>query len=282
MELEFSKMHGLGNDFVVIDGISQTLPESGPPVSADRLRRLADRNFGIGFDQLLLVQPGPDADVDFRYRIFNSDGSEVNQCGNGARCFARFVRNRGLTSKHDIRVATAAGIIELHVTDDDQVTVNMGEPRWRPAEIPFNADQESDTYILVAGGQGYEVSSVGLGNPHCVLLVGSIAQAPVATVGPLLESHEEFPERVNVGFMEIIDRSHVRLRVFERGAGETLACGSGACAAVVCGQRRGLLDEHVTVDLPGGSLRISYSGNGGILMTGPAAHVYDGRFSVEE
>ena len=281
MQLEFSKMHGLGNDFVVIDGVSQALPSAGPPLPLAQLRRLADRHFGIGFDQLLLVQPASQG-ADFRYRIFNADGSEVNQCGNGARCFARFVRDRGLTDKHQIQVETAAGTIELQVTDDDLVTVNMGAPRWQPVDIPMQAAAESDTYVVVAGNQGYEVSAVGLGNPHCVLLVESIARAPVATVGPLLESHELFPERVNVGFMEVVDRQHIRLRVFERGAGETLACGSGACAAVVCGQRRGLLDDQVEVTLPGGTLNISYSGEGGILMTGPAAHVYDGRFNVEE
>lgn len=281
MQLEFTKMHGLGNDFVVIDGVSQPLPDSGPPLPVAQLRKLADRHFGIGFDQLLLVQPASQG-ADFRYRIFNSDGSEVSQCGNGARCFARFVRDRGLTDKRHIQVETAEGMIELHVTNDDLVTVDMGAPRWQPADIPLLADREADTYVLVAGGQGYEVSAVGLGNPHCVMLVENIATAPVATLGPLIESHEMFPERVNAGFMEVVSRHQIRLRVFERGAGETLACGSGACAAVVCGQRRGLLDDEVEVTLPGGTLTIRYIGEGGILMTGPAAHVYDGRFNVQE
>lgn len=280
MQLRFSKMHGLGNDFMVMDGIRQPLPADGLPMPAARIRQLADRHFGIGFDQLLVVQPALAEGVDFRYRIFNADGSEVSQCGNGARCFARFVREQGLTDKHDIRVETASGQMTLHVTDDEQVTVNMGPPRWQPADIPLRADSEADTYVLIAGQQGYEVSAVGLGNPHCVLLTEDIATAPVASVGPLLESHADFPERVNVGFMQVVSRDHIKLRVFERGAGETLACGSGACAAVVCGQRRGLLDEHVRVDLPGGTLRVHYSGRDGILMTGPATHVYDGSVSA--
>lgn len=280
MTLQFTKMHGLGNDFMVIDGVRQNLPSSGLPLSAERIRALADRHFGIGFDQLLVVQPAQSQDVDFRYRIFNADGSEVNQCGNGARCFARFVRDQGLTDKDTIRVETASGQMTLNLTDDGQVTVDMGAPRWAPGDIPLNADEEADTYFLVAGQQAFEVGAVGLGNPHCVLLVENVDNAPVETVGPLLESHADFPERVNVGFMQIVDRGHIRLRVFERGSGETLACGSGACAAVVVGQRRGFLDATVQVDLPGGSLSICYPGHDGILMTGPAAHVYDGRIEI--
>src|SRR5690606_2079146 len=272
----FTKMHGLGNDFVVLDGIRQSLPGDGLPLPAEQIRRLADRHFGIGFDQLLVVQPARQSGVDFRYRIFNADGSEVNQCGNGARCFARFVREQGLTELHDIRVETAAGQMTLHSTDDGQVTVNMGAPRWAPADIPMNAKAEADTYLLVANNNAYEVGAVGLGNPHCTLLVENVDSAPVESVGPLLESHPDFPERVNVGFMQIVDRAHIRLRVFERGSGETLACGSGACAAVVCGQKRGLLDDTVEVALPGGTLRIHYDGSNGILMTGPASRVYDG------
>jgi diaminopimelate epimerase len=280
MTLQFSKMHGLGNDFMVIDGVRQNLPASGLPLPAERIRALADRHFGIGFDQLLVVQPASASGVDFRYRIFNADGSEVNQCGNGARCFARFVRDQGLSDKNAIRVETAAGQMTLQLTDDGQVTVDMGAPRWAPADIPLNADSEADTYFIVAGKQAFEVGAVGLGNPHCVLLVENVDTAPVESVGPLLESHPDFPERVNVGFMQIVDRGHIRLRVFERGSGETLACGSGACAAVVVGQRRGFLDDTVQVDLPGGSLSIHYSGHGGILMTGPATHVYDGRIDI--
>jgi diaminopimelate epimerase len=277
MTLQFSKMHGLGNDFMVIDGVRQNLPATGLPLPAERIRTLADRHFGIGFDQLLVVQPASSAGVDFRYRIFNADGSEVNQCGNGARCFARFVRDQGLTDKDSIRVETAAGQMTLNLTGDGQVTVDMGAPRWAPPDIPLNAVEQADTYLIVAGKQAFEVGAVGLGNPHCVLLVENVDTAPVEGVGPLLESHPDFPERVNVGFMQIVDRGHIRLRVFERGSGETLACGSGACAAVVVGQRRGFLDDTVQVDLPGGSLSICYTGQGGILMTGPAAHVYDGR-----
>ncbi|MBF5055189.1 diaminopimelate epimerase [Alcanivorax sp. 521-1] len=281
MRLRFTKMHGLGNDFMVVDGLSQPLPEDGPPLSEADLRRLGDRHFGVGFDQLLVVQPPRHEGVDFRYRIFNSDGSEVSQCGNGARCFARFVRDQGLTRKHEIRVETAEGLMTLKVTDDGLVTVDMGAPRWAPAAIPFQADAEADTYILVAGQNAYEVSAVGLGNPHVVLLVENVNTAPVATLGPELERHERFPERVNAGFMQILNRREIRLRVFERGAGETLACGSGACAAVVCGQRRGLLDATVTVHLAGGTLQVHYDGHGGIRMTGPASRVYDGEIDVE-
>lgn len=280
MTLQFSKMHGLGNDFMVIDGVRQNLPASDLPLPAERIRALANRHFGIGFDQLLVVQPAAAPGVDFRYRIFNADGSEVNQCGNGARCFARFVRDQGLTDKDSIRVETASGQMTLILTDDGQVTVDMGAPRWAPKDIPLNADEEADSYFIVSGKQAFEVGAVGLGNPHCVLLVENVDTAPVESVGPLLESHPDFPERVNVGFMQIVDRSHIRLRVFERGSGETLACGSGACAAVVVGQRRGFLDDTVQVDLPGGSLSIRYTGQGGILMTGPAAHVYDGRIEI--
>ena len=217
---------------------------------------------------------------DSRYRILNADGSEVSQCGNGARCFARFVRDHGLTDKAEIVVETADGQMTLTVTDDEQVTVDMGAPRWAPEAIPLIAKGEQDTYFLVAGNNAYEVGAVGLGNPHCTLLVENVDTAPVDTVGPLLESHEQFPERVNVGFMQIVSRNEIRLRVYERGAGETLACGSGACAAVVIGQRRGFLDQDVTVHLPGGTLQIHYSGQGGIRMTGPASHVYDGSIDV--
>lgn len=281
MKLRFSKMHGLGNDFMVLDGIRQSLPVDGLPLPAAQIRHLADRHFGIGFDQLLVVQPALTAGIDFRYRVFNADGSEVSQCGNGARCFARFVREQGLTDQHDIRVETAAGEMTLHVTDDEMVTVNMGAPRWSPLAIPLNAKAEADSYLVLANNNAYEVGAVGLGNPHCTLLVESIDTAPVSTVGPALESHPDFPERVNVGFMQILSRDHIRLRVYERGAGETLACGSGACAAVVIGQRRGFLDDSVRVELPGGSLNITYRGEGGILMTGPATHVYDGHIMVD-
>nr|WP_202802665.1 diaminopimelate epimerase [Alcanivorax hongdengensis] len=278
--MRFTKMHGLGNDFMVIDGINQPLPETGLPLPAAEIRRLGNRHFGVGFDQMLIVQPAQGPEADFRYRILNADGSEVSQCGNGARCFARFVRDAGLTDKQEIVVETAAGQMTLTVTGDEQVTVDMGAPRWAPADIPMTAKAEADSYIVVSGHQAWEVGAVGLGNPHCTLLVENVDQAPVETVGPLLESHEQFPERVNVGFMQVVSRSEIRLRVYERGAGETLACGSGACAAVVIGQRRGLLDSQVTVHLPGGPLQISYDGEGGIRMTGPASRVYDGSINV--
>ena len=281
MTLRFTKMHGLGNDFMVVDGIRQPLPEDGPPLPVERIRQLADRHFGIGFDQMLVVQPARQADVDFRYRIFNADGSEVSQCGNGARCFARFVREQQLTDAHDIRVETAAGNMTLHVTDDEQVTVDMGKPRWAPADIPLNRDAEAESYHLEVGGQQHEVLAVGLGNPHCVLLVEDVSKAPVATLGPLLESHGDFPERVNVGFMQVLDSGHINLRVFERGSGETLACGSGACAAVACGQRRGLLDQQVRVSLPGGHMQVTLTDSGHLLMTGPATHVYDGEIALD-
>lgn len=274
MSLRFTKMHGLGNDFVVIDAINQSLPQSGLPFPLATLQRLGDRHLGIGFDQLLIVQP--DNDADFRYRIFNSDGSEVSQCGNGARCFARFVHDKGLTDKRDIRVMTAAGPLLLQLQDDGQVCVDMGAPRWAPAEIPLDQPNEADLYNIELDGQTYQLGAVGLGNPHCLLRVDDIDEAPVEQLGPQLESHPLFPERVNVGFMQVVDRQQVRLRVFERGAGETQACGSGACAAVVIGQRQGWLDTSVRVDLPGGSLHIDYAGSGGIQMTGPTATVYDG------
>ncbi len=280
MNLRFTKMHGLGNDFMVIDGINQPLPENGLPFPADEIRRLGSRHFGVGFDQMLIVQPAQ-GEADFRYRILNADGSEVSQCGNGARCFARFVREHGLTQKQDIVVETAAGQMTLSVTDDEQVTVDMGAPRWAPDAIPMTAKGEADSYFLVSGTQAWEVGAVGLGNPHCTLLVENVDTAPVESAGPLLECHEQFPERVNVGFMQVVSREEIRLRVYERGAGETLACGSGACAAVVIGQRRGWLDNAVTVHLPGGSLHIEYHGEGGIRMTGPASHVYDGSIDIK-
>lgn len=272
MQIRFSKMHGLGNDFVVLDGISQSLPD----LTTAQIARLADRHFGIGFDQLLIVERPQSAAAEFHYRIYNADGGEVSQCGNGARCFARFVQEKGLTQNSTIQVDTAAGRIVLQLQDDRQVRVDMGAPRWQPASVPLLAEREADTYAVTADGQVYEFGAVGLGNPHCTLLVDDVDTAPVGKLGPWLESHPLFPERVNVGFMQVLDRRQVRLRVYERGTGETLACGSGACAAVVIGQRRGLLDETVQVELPGGRLGITYNGSGGILMTGPATFVFDG------
>lgn len=270
--MQFSKMHGLGNDFMVVDAVTQNVF-----FSPETIRRLADRHLGVGFDQLLVIEPPYDPELDFHYRIFNADGSEVSQCGNGARCFARFVRLKGLTNKRDIRVSTSNGRMVLSVTDDDTVQVNMGEPQFEPAQIPFRANKPEKTYIMRVEGETILCGVVSMGNPHVVIQVKDIDTAPVASLGPLIESHERFPERANVGFMQVINRQHIRLRVFERGAGETRACGSGACGAVAVGIQQGVLDEQVRVDLPGGRLDIAWSGpNTPLLMTGPATHVYDG------
>ncbi len=272
MRLEFTKMHGLGNDFLVLDLVSQRAR-----LDAATIRRLADRNFGVGFDQLLIVEPPQQPDVDFRYRIFNADGSEVSQCGNGARCFARFVRDRRLTRKDNLRVETASGIIELQVTDNGWVTVDMGRPRLEPAAVPFDAAAEALTYPLEVNGESVQIAAVSMGNPHAVLRVDSVDTAPVATLGPAIESHPRFPARVNVGFMQVINRKEIRLRVYERGTGETLACGTGACAAAVAAMRWGLVDRAITVHLPGGELQIEWPDDqASVHMTGPTARVYDG------
>lgn len=278
MRIEFTKMHGLGNDFMVIDLVSQRLT-----LSSETVRKLADRNFGIGFDQLLVVEPPSRPEVDFRYRIYNADGSEVAQCGNGARCFARFVRDRRLTRKNHLVVETANGIIELNVTPDGWVTVNMGAPRLEPAEIPFSAPARAVSHGVDVNGENIELTTVSMGNPHGVLLVSDVDTAPVSTLGPALERHARFPEKANIGFMQPLDRNNIRLRVFERGTGETLACGTGACAAVVAGRLRGLLDEDVRVFLPGGELQISWKGEGHpVMMTGPVAKVFDGVVRLNE
>ncbi|MDP2573022.1 diaminopimelate epimerase [Vibrio penaeicida] len=275
MHFHFSKMHGLGNDFMVVDCITQNVF-----FSPDLIRRLADRYTGIGFDQLLVVEAPYDPETDFHYRIFNADGSEVEQCGNGARCFARFVRMKGLTNKHAIGVSTKKGKMVLNIEDGDQVTVNMGEPVFEPSKIPFKAKQKEKTYILRADDQTLFCGAVSMGNPHVVTVVDDISKADVDNLGPLLESHERFPERVNAGFMQVVSRNEVNLRVYERGAGETQACGSGACGAVAVGIVQGLLDEEVTVHLPGGDLKIRWQGPGKPLyMTGPATHVFDGQLS---
>ena len=273
MRIRFSKMHGLGNDFVVIDAISQSVR-----LTPEKIRQLADRHFGIGCDQVLLVEVPSQPNVDFRYRIFNCDGSEVENCGNGARCFAVFVRERRLTGKRVIKVETAGGIIELRVQDDEQVSVNMGVPRLLPEKIPFVAEQQAITYPLDVAGQECSISAVSMGNPHAVMLVDDVNTAPVAQLGPLVENHPRFPARVNAGFLQIVSRDEVKLRVYERGAGETLACGTGACAAVVSGRLRGLLNETVKVNLPGGSLTIRWAGEGQpVIMTGPAVTVFHGQ-----
>ena len=276
MELTFTKMHGLGNDFVVIDATSQPIN-----LTMEQIRLLADRRLGVGCDQVLLVEPPAQAEVDFTYRIFNADGSEVEQCGNGARCFAHYVRDKGLTRKDQIPVATAAGVITLYVEADGQITVDMGVPIFEPAEIPFAADARAEVYSLEVEATQLELSAVSLGNPHAVMRVEDVDKAPVSSLGPRIESHARFPRRVNVGFMQVVDRQHIRLRVYERGVGETLACGSGACAAVVVGRQRGWLDDKVTVSLPGGNLKIQWPGeNQPVMMTGPAASVFEGRIRL--
>ncbi|MCR9497127.1 diaminopimelate epimerase [Vibrio alginolyticus] len=275
MHFHFSKMHGLGNDFMVVDCITQNVF-----FSQDLIRRLADRHTGVGFDQLLVVEAPYDPETDFHYRIFNADGSEVEQCGNGARCFARFVRLKGLTNKYSISVSTKKGKMILNIEDDGEVTVNMGVPEFEPNKIPFKAKQKEKTYIMRAGEKTLFCGAVSIGNPHVVTVVDDVDTADVDTLGPLLESHERFPERVNAGFMQVVSRDHIRLRVYERGAGETQACGSGACAAVAVGILQGLLDENVKVSLPGGELRIAWQGPGKpLFMTGPTTHVFDGQLS---
>ena len=275
MNLRFTKMHGLGNDFVVIDAIRQPVA-----LTAGQYRALADRHFGVGCDQILLVEKPTQAGVDFRYRIFNADGGEVQQCGNGARCFVRFVHDQGLTDRAEIRVETASGIIVPRLESDGQVTVDMGPPRFEPAEIPFQAEARADTYVLDIG-QPVEISALSMGNPHAVLETCNIDTAPVAEWGPLIERHPRFPERVNVGFMQLVHRRAIKLRVFERGSGETLACGTGACAAAVAGMRRGLLEREVDVETRGGHLTIRWDGQGhSVFMTGPAVTVFEGQIEI--
>lgn len=273
--MNFSKMHGLGNDFMVIDNVTQTIF-----VNPEQIRQWADRHRGIGFDQLLLVEPPYDPDLDFHYRIFNADGTEVAQCGNGARCFALFVKQRGLSNKNHLRVSTKAGNMVLHHERDGRITVEMGEPRFAPSAVPFKANKEELTYVLRVQEQTVLCGVMGLGNPHCVTEVDAIEHAPVATLGNALATHERFPEGVNAGFMQIIDRNHIKLRVYERGAAETQACGSGACAAAVIGMRLGKLNDTVLVELPGGQLTIRWQPGQTVRMTGPAEHVYDGHMKL--
>ena len=279
-KLRFSKMHGLGNDFMVIDGVRQTVR-----LTPGIIRRLADRHFGVGFDQLLLVEAASRPDADFRYRIFNADGGEVEQCGNGARCFARFVCEQGLSAKREIRVETQKGILILRLEANGEVTVDMGAPRFMPTEIPFlgaaSGKEAALTHPLRIGNQEMEISVVSMGNPHAVLIVEDADAAPVAELGPQIETHAHFPERVNAGFMQVRDRHAIRLRVFERGAGETLACGTGACAAAVTGIRRGLLDSPVRVSMRGGTLTIVWEPGASVYMTGPAVTVFTGETENE-
>ncbi|MCL4316602.1 MAG: diaminopimelate epimerase [Gammaproteobacteria bacterium] len=272
MHLKFTKMHGLGNDFVVIDAIAQSVS-----LTPEQVRFIADRHFGIGCDQVLLVERARTAGVDFAYRIFNADGGEVEQCGNGARCFMRFVRDKGLSAKSELAVETMCGVIRPRLEQDGQVTVSMGVPRTRPQAIPFLADQEALSYTLEVAGKTYQIGAVSMGNPHAVLQVDDVQRAPVALLGPLIEKHARFPRGANAGFMRIVDRARIELRVFERGTGETLACGTGACAAMVVARLRGQVDDKVTVALPGGGLKIAWRGTGEeVRMTGPATSVYEG------
>ncbi|OQX11666.1 MAG: diaminopimelate epimerase [Thiothrix lacustris] len=271
-ELLFTKMHGIGNDFVVLDGINQVVN-----LSSAQVQRIADRHFGVGCDQLLVVETYAGEEADFRYRIFNADGSEVEQCGNGARCFARFVYDQGLTQKTTIPVMTASGLIVLNIQPNGQVMVNMGVPEFAPERIPFISERQQTLYNREIAGEWVSFSAVSMGNPHAVLQVTDVDTAPVGVLGPALEHHPSFPRRVNVGFMQVLGRDRIRLRVFERGSGETLACGTGACAAVVAGCIQGLLDTQVTVALPGGDLQIRWDGEGQpVWMTGPAETVFRG------
>jgi diaminopimelate epimerase len=283
MKLKFTKMHGAGNDFIVVDAINQQVD-----LSAEQWRSLADRRFGIGADQILVVERPTQEGVDFRYRIFNYDGGEVEQCGNGSRAFVRFVVDKGLTDKRSIRVQTMSGIINPRLEDDGSVTVDMGAPRLVPAEVPFDSagldgvtEGDDLPWPLPVGDDSVLVSVVSMGNPHAVQVVADVDTAPVEQTGPLIERHVRFPKRVNAGYMQVVDRGHIRLRVFERGVGETLACGTGACAAVVAGIRRGLLDSPVRVSARGGELRIAWAGaDQPVYLSGPAVSVFEGEVEL--
>jgi len=283
MKLKFTKMHGAGNDFVVIDAISQHID-----FTAAQWQLLGDRRFGVGADQMLVVEKSDTDGVDFRYRIYNADGGEVEQCGNGARAFVKFVTDKGLTSKRTIRVETMSGVIEPKLEDDGRITVDMGAPILAPAAVPFDASNlsgqamgEDVLWPLDIQGKQSWISVVSMGNPHAVQVVEDSEAAPVLIDGPLIEHHPRFPRRINAGFMQVVDRHHIKLRVFERGAGETLACGTGACAAVVAGIRRGLLDSPVTVQTHGGELSIGWAGGQhAVMMTGPAVSVFEGEIEM--
>jgi len=277
MRVAFTKMQGAGNDFVVLDGVSQRIA-----LTPEKIRRLADRRFGVGCDQVLVVERASGNGADFRYRIFNADGGEVEQCGNGARCFVRFVRDHGLTPKDEIRVETLAGLIRPRLEPDGEVSVDMGVPRFEPKDVPFDAESRQPLYDLEVDGQKIQINVLSMGNPHAVQVVADVDAAPVNTQGPKIERHARFPKRVNAGYMQVVDRKHIRLRVWERGAGETLACGTGACAAVVAGRQRGLLDATVKVSLPGGTLTVSWPGEGqAVILTGPAVTVYEGTIDLD-
>jgi diaminopimelate epimerase len=284
MRLRFTKMQGAGNDFVVLDGVSRPVD-----MTPQRARRIADRHFGVGCDQILLVEKPQRSDADFRYRIWNSDGGEVEQCGNGARCFVRFVHDRGLTKKTEIRVETLSGVIAPRLETDGQVSVDMGAPRFDPQQVPFDAsgiEPERGRWPLEVDARVVPVAVLSMGNPHAVQTVADVESAPVASEGPLIERHPRFPMRANAGYMQVVDRASVRLRVWERGAGETLACGTGACAAVVTGIREGMLDGSVRVATRGGQLTIRWAGGENdptrsVWMTGPAVTVFEGEIEIE-
>lgn len=276
MKIAFTKMQGLGNDFVVIDAIHQSFH-----LRPEQVRFIADRHRGVGCDQVLLVEPPDSSEVDFRYRIYNQDGGEVGQCGNGARCFARFVVDNHLIDKGEIVVKTASGVIRLRLEADGQVTVDMGVPNFAPQSLPFDADVESVRYKLTINDADVEIGAVSMGNPHAVVQVADVDTAPVSSWGPAIENHPRFPQRVNVGFMQVLSRGQLRLRVYERGAGETQACGTGACAAMAVAHQWGMVDDAVTVQLPGGELLIRWAGGRSpLLMTGPAQTVFEGTIEL--
>ena len=276
MLIKFTKMHGAGNDFVMLNGVRQRIQ-----LTPEQLRLLADRHFGVGCDQILLVETTQYPDADFRYRIFNADGGEVEQCGNGARCFVRFVHDQGLTHKREIVVETLNGLIIPRLEEDGRVTVNMGAPIFEAARIPFITSIDAMVQPLDVAGEIVQITAVSMGNPHAVQVVADVEHAPVSTQGPLIERHPHFPKRVNAGYMQVLDRSHIKLRVYERGSGETLSCGTGACAAVVAGIMRGLLDERVHVATRGGVLSIAWAGEEApVLMTGPAISVFEGEINL--
>ena len=276
MQVSFHKMQGLGNDFVVLDAVSRQLR-----LEREQIRRLADRRFGIGCDQVLLAEPAQSPEADFFYRIYNADGSEAEQCGNGARCLARFLDGLGFAQRRDLILETRGGLIKTELQPDGQVAVTMGVPRFEPAEIPFRADRHRARYQATYDGQRVEFAALSMGNPHAVIAVDDLDAAPVESLGPLMQADRSFPNSVNVGFMQVLGRGHIRLRVYERGVGETLACGTGACAAVAAGHLWGLLDERVTVSLRGGPLVIQWPGTGSeVVMTGPATKVFEGRIEI--
>ena len=276
MILKFTKMHGAGNDFVMLNGVRQVIQ-----LTAEQLRFLADRHFGVGCDQILLVEKSQNPAADFRYRVFNADGGEVEQCGNGARCFVRFVHDQKLTQKREIIVETKCGLIKPRLEENGRITVDMGAPIFEAARIPFIGGHDEVIEPLEVAGEIWHISAVSMGNPHAVQVVADVELAPVTTLGALIECHPRFPQRVNAGFMQVLDRSHIKLRVYERGAGETLSCGTGACAAVVGGIRRGLLDNEVHVATRGGVLNIAWAGEGAsVLMSGPAIMVFEGEINI--